>query len=198
MERFDFLCPCGALIQAGSMEALAAAKEHHGKTAHGLRPEVDQLEREVEHDESTLRKILKTLQAIDARLLRLEGEVFGIPTGVTILQKGEINNMITGVQAGGAAGNFEADPVPSTVPFPDGTLDTWTTDDPTVTLTPSATNPAQVQALVPATSTAKDFGLTVSVQMPGTPPPSPLVNTVRVPIIPAPAPVPAGVQINQV
>jgi hypothetical protein len=150
-------------------------------------------------EEDKLDRILKRLVVLEALiidvLLELKPQI--LPTGVSITQGG---SMITGVQAGGAPGLFEADPIPSTVPFPVGSTETWTTDDPTVTLAPS-TDGTQASATVPASNVAKDFGLTVSVQMPapvaGGAAPPPLTNTVRVPIIPAPAPVPTGVQINQ-
>jgi hypothetical protein len=121
-----------------------------------------------------------------------------VPTGVTIKQGG--TTMITGIQAGGAPAVFESDPIPSNIPFPPGTVDTWTCDDPNVVLAPSPTNPAQVTASTPATDTATECNLNVSTQMPAVNGvvPAPLVATVAVPIVAAPAPLPTGVTINQV
>ncbi len=141
------------------------------------------------HNEHEERKIVERLDIIIILLSKLLGLELG-PTGVSIRQLG--GAMITGVNAGGS-GTFEADPVPSTTIFPTGSVDTWTTDDPTIQLTP---NGNQVVASVPATATEADFGLTVSVQMPGGG--APLTSTVRVPIIPLPPPPPTGVVINQV
>jgi hypothetical protein len=146
-------------------------------------------------EENRERQVLEQIEHRLRKIERLLDSIFfsKIPSGVLIKQGG---NMITGVQAGGPAAIFEADPVPSTIPFPAGTVDTWTTDDPAVQLTPSPTDPSQVQVLVPATDLAVDFGLSVSTQMPGVA--SPFTNTVRVAIIPAAATLPTGVQINQV
>ena len=110
---------------------------------------------------------------------------------------------ITGINVGGN-GTFEADPVPTGTTFPSGTVDTWTADDPSITITPA--NPAdptdtQVVVGVPAGSTLTTFNLSVSVQMPpdssGTAP-APFTSTVAVPVIAAPPPPPTGVVINQV
>jgi hypothetical protein len=124
-----------------------------------------------------------------------------VPTGVSILQisKGG-TTLITGIQAGGTPSVFESDPIPSSIAFPAGTVDTWTSSDPLVTVTPSTTNPAQVTASTPATNTNTTFNLTVSTQMPAVNgvTPAPLTATVAVPIIAAPAPVPTGVTINQI
>jgi hypothetical protein len=79
-------------------------------------------------------------------------------------------------------------------------VDTWTSSDPLVVLTPSTTNPAQVTATTPATNTNASFVLTVSTQMPAVNgvTPAPLTATATVPILAAPAPVPTGVSINQI
>jgi hypothetical protein len=163
---------------------------------------------EIEEIENMERREIAALRSIEAQLQSLSDRVDDIlvllagrkvPTAVQISQGG--SNVITGIQAGGAPGVFEADPIPSNVPFPAGTTDTWTSDDPNVTLAPSTTDPTQVQASTPASNTAKDFGLTVSTQMPADSTgavPAPFTNTVRVPIIPATTAVPTGVQINQI
>ena len=154
---------------------------------------------EENRERQVLEQIQHRLHEIDRALISILSFFLKIPSGVLIKQGG---NMITGVQAGAVPAVFEADPVPSTVPFPAGTVSTWTSDDPAVVLS-AAADPSQIQAVVPATDLAKDFGLTVSTQMPAVAGvvPAPLTNTVRVPIIPAGVgggTVPTGVQINQV
>lgn len=104
--------------------------------------------------------------------------------------QGEIT-MITGINVG-SSGNFVETPVPAGSVVPAGSPEVWTTDDPTITLTPSA-DETSVVAAVPATSTAKDFGLTFTATINGTP----VSGTVRVPIIPLPPPVPTSFSIDQ-
>lgn len=126
---------------------------------------------------------------------------------------------ITGTTIGGSS-TFEADAilagVADTAGFPAGTVDTWTTDDPNITVGPD-TGPDvnetgtldQVVITVPATDTqgsapagsAPSYNLTVSVQMPtpaGGTVPAPLTMTVNVPLLSAPPAVPTGVVINQI
>jgi hypothetical protein len=173
--------------------------EAHGRP---FKSQFEEIEDRLEVIEGQLGQ-LKTLRIIEGQvkaiLVLLEPQQ---PVGVLIIQTDQGGNTmaVTGIQAGGAAGVFESDPIPSTIPFPPGTVDTWTSDDPTVVLTPSATNPAQVSAQTPATNVNKAFNLTVSTQMPavGGVTPAALTATVNVPIIPAPAPLPTGVSINQV
>ena len=111
---------------------------------------------------------------------------------------------ITGVHVGDSE-VFVANPVPEGTLFPAGTVDTWTASDPSIGLRPAndpSTDPGEsaVVASVPADSTLESFDLSVSVQMPadaaGTVP-EPLTNTVTVPVIKAPAPLPTGVAISQ-
>jgi hypothetical protein len=142
-----------------------------------------------------------------------------LPTAVVIQQvNGGIEMAITGTPAGGSS-TFEADAILNGVAdpagFPAGTVDTWTTDDPQITIGPDSgpdVNEAgeldEVVISVPASDTQGSapsgqpgsYNLTVSVQMPAvdgvTPPP--LTMTVNVPITEAPAPVPTGVVINQI
>lgn len=112
---------------------------------------------------------------------------------------------ITGTNVGGNS-TFEADAILAGVAdpdgFPAGSVDTWTTDDPTIGVGPdSGPNNSQVVISLPSGYAKPDYGLTVSVQMPtpasGTVP-APLTMTVRVPAIAAPPPVPDAVAINQV
>jgi len=142
------------------------------------------------------------------------------PNAVQINQivKGEAMS-ITGTQVGGSS-TFEADAIlnglADSAGFPAGTVDTWTTDDPNITVGPDSgpdVNEAgaldQVVITVPATDTQgsapagspPSYNLTVSVQLPtpaGGTAPAPLTMTVNVPLIQAPPPVPTGVLINQI
>lgn len=121
---------------------------------------------------------------------------------------------ITGTPAGGQS-VFEADAIlngqADPAGFPAGSVDTWTSDDPAVTLTPNqGPDGNQVQVAVPATYTQGSapagqpgsYNLTVSVQMPpttaGGTPPAALTATVNVPITVAPPPLPTGVVVNQI
>jgi hypothetical protein len=129
-----------------------------------------------------------------------------VPDGVKITQIGKKGApmSITGTNAGGQS-TFEADALLAGVAdpsgFPAGSVDTWTVDDPLVSIGPdSGPNNSQVVVSVPATDTGTSYNLTVSVQMPtpaGGTPPAPLTATVNVPIIAAAPPVPTGVTINQ-
>jgi hypothetical protein len=133
------------------------------------------------------------------------------PSGVQISQiVGGIAMSITGTPVGGQS-TFEADAILNGVAdpagFPAGSVDTWTVDDPAISVAPdSGPNNSQVVVSVPATDTQgsapagspPSYNLTVSVQMPGTPAPAPLTMTVNVPITPAPVPLPTAVAINQV
>jgi len=156
------------------------------------------------------REVLERLRRLEFKVDRLTHLVKKCcckkerPTGVEIIQLTGGTMSITGINVGGS-GTFEADPVPSTSTFPAGTVNTWTADDPSITITPA--NPAdpedtQVIVTVPSTDTNTSFNLTVSAQMPpatpGGTPPAALTNTVSVPIIPAPPQPPTGVVINQV
>ena len=126
---------------------------------------------------------------------------------------------ITGTPVGGQS-TFEADAIlngtADTAGFPAGTVDTWTTDDPAITIGPDSGPDVnqtgtldQVVVSVPATDTQgsapagspPSYNLTVSVQLPtpaGGTAPAPLTMTVNVPITSAAVPVPTGVAINQV
>jgi len=109
---------------------------------------------------------------------------------------------ITGTNAGGQS-TFEADALLAGVAdpagFPAGSVDTWTVDNPLVSVAPdSGPNNSQVVVSVPASVTDASYNLTVSVQLPGSPAPAPLTATVNVPVIPAPPPVPTGVSIAQI
>jgi hypothetical protein len=144
-----------------------------------------------------------------------------VPDGVQITQvaKGESQMSITGVPAGGSK-TFEADALLNSIAdpagFPAGTIDTWTVDDPQITIGPDSgpdVNEAglldQVVISVPIGDTQGSapagspgsFNLTVSVQMPapaGGTAPAALTNTVNVPITAPVVSVPTGVVINQV
>jgi hypothetical protein len=143
-----------------------------------------------------------------------------VPTAVQITQitKGARTMAITGTPAGGSS-TFEADAILNGVAdptgFPAGTVDTWTVDDPLITLGPDSGPDVnqtgtldQVVVSVPATDTQGSapagspgsYNLTVSVQMPAVAgvTPAPLVQVVNVPITSAPTPAPTGVVINQV
>jgi len=126
---------------------------------------------------------------------------------------------ITGTPAGGSS-TFEADALLSGVAdaagFPAGTVDTWSVDDPAITVGPDSgpdVNEAgaldQVVISVPASDTQGSapagspgsYNLTVSVQMPapaGGSAPAPLVATVNVPITAPSVAVPTGVVIAQI
>lgn len=167
------------------------------------------------------KKVLHWLEAIYFELCAIRLELKPkqqVPTGVQISQiiKGENTMAITGTPIGGSS-TFEADAILNGVAdpsgFPAGTVDTWTTDDPNITVGPDSgpdVNEAgtldQVVVSVPASDTQgsapagspPSYDLTVSVQLPGTPAPAPLTMTVNVPLIAAPPPVPTGVVINQV
>jgi hypothetical protein len=120
---------------------------------------------------------------------------------------------ITGTNVGGQS-TFEADAILNAIAdpagFPAGSVDTWTSDDPNVSIAAdSGPNNSQVVVSVPATDTQgsapagspPSYNLTVSVQMPtpaGGTAPAPLTATVNVPLIAAPPPVPTGVVINQI
>jgi hypothetical protein len=132
-----------------------------------------------------------------------------VPSAVKISQGG-FDMSITGTPVGGQS-TFEADAILNGVAdpagFPAGSVDTWTVDDPAISVAPdSGPNNSQVVVSVPATDTQgsapagspPSYNLTVSVQMPGTPAPAPLTMTVNVPITPAPVPLPTAVAINQV
>lgn len=154
-----------------------------------------------------LHRIIAELRAIIHELLP-----YRVPNAVKIRQIGG-NMAITGTPIGGQS-VFEADAILNGVAdpagFPAGSVDTWTCDDPAITLTPNlGPNGNQVGVSVPATDTqgsaasgaSPSYNLTVSVQMPtpaGGTAPAPLTNTVNVPLTPAPQPVPTGTVINQI
>lgn len=150
-----------------------------------------------------LRHILHHVRRIDQTLHKL------VPQPQFAVQISQIiggNKMpITGTNVGGSS-TFEADAILAGVAdpdgFPAGSVDTWTTDDPTIGIGPdSGPNNSQVVISLPSAYKKADYGLTVSVQMPtpasGTVP-APLTFTTRVPAIAAAPPTPDGVVINQV
>jgi hypothetical protein len=167
----------------------------------------------------TLHEILHRVRKIEQLVKRLVPRPT-IPNAVTILQiDGGTNMAITGTPIGGSS-TFEADAILNGVAdaagFPAGTVDTWTTDDPNITIGPDSGPDVnqtgaldQVVITVPATDTQgsapagspPSYNLTVSVQLPapaGGTAPAPLTMTVNVPLISAPPAVPTGVVINQV
>ncbi len=101
--------------------------------------------------------------------------------------------MITGVTKG-SQGTFTETPVPVGGALQAGDIPSWSSDDATVGLQPSADG-TSVIASVPADSTATSFNLTVNgINSQGTK----IQTTVSVPIL-APAPPPAtGFQIDQI
>jgi hypothetical protein len=155
--------------------------------------------------EYDIRRKLNRIEHLCEKILHILERPASIPTGVQITQiskQGEILMSITGTNVGGSS-TFEADALLAGVAdpagFPAGSVDTWTADDPSIVIGPdSGPNNSQVLVSLPKTYTKADYGLTVSVQMPGTPPPAPLTSTVRVPANPAPPPVPDGVVISQI
>jgi len=140
-------------------------------------------------------RLVEEIKRLRECVCRLTQVLMGFPVGVQIFQiKGETRMSITGLPAGGT-GTFESDPIPSSVPFPAGTVDTWSASDPSIIIS-TTSDPMQVLVGVPAGTTLTTFDLTVSVQMPGTPLPAPLTATVPVPVLPPV--VPTGVMINQI
>ena len=111
---------------------------------------------------------------------------------------------ITGIHVGDSE-VFVATPIPADVPFPSGTVHTWTASDPSITLRPAnspSTDPGEdaVVASVPADSELKTFELSVSSQMPPDETGAaadPLVDTKSIPVIAVAAPRPTGVAIDQ-
>lgn len=163
-------------------------------------------------NEETLHKIYGILLSINNNIIMGDKAIIAAlqPKPSTItgakISQGGFNMPITGTNAGGQS-TFEADALLNGVAdaqgFPAGSVDTWTTTDPAVSIAPdSGPNNSQVVVSVPASDTNPSYDLTVSVQMPaaGNPPvtPPPFVATVTVPIVPAPPPVPTGVMITQV
>jgi hypothetical protein len=136
-------------------------------------------EKEIEH---VLREILELLE----RVFR--------PIALQILQLGD--TMITGVPVGGS-GTFVESFVPSNAALPAGAVltVTWTSDDPNVTLAPSADG-TQVVASVAATDTATSFNLTATGASAALPAPI-TSRPVNVPILPAPPPLPTALAVNQ-
>jgi hypothetical protein len=188
----------------------------------------DRIEDRMEDSQNKLlREIVDLLnQLIDTTVLEGQAIVAAIqgqkklPTAVQISQIGKGGSMsITGTPVGGSS-TFEADAIlnglADAAGFPAGTVDSWTVDDPAITIAPDSgpdVNEAgaldQVVVSVPATDTQgsapagspPSYNLTVSVQMPtpaGGVAPAPLVMTVNVPLIAAPPPVATGVVINQI
>jgi hypothetical protein len=179
-------------------------------------PKQDEILREV----GSVMRTVNELMTIVTRIERKEDKILAIlsqnpavPDAVKINQivLGEKTMSITGTNAGGSS-TFEADAIKSGLAFPAGfpagSVDTWTTDDPLAVVGPDSgpdVNEAgaldQVTVSIPASDAAASYNLTVSVQLPagadGTVP-APLTQTVNVPIIQAPPPVPDGVTINQI
>jgi hypothetical protein len=140
-------------------------------------------------------RLVREIKLLRECVCRLSQVLMGFPIGVQIFQiKGDTSMSITGIPAGGT-GTFESDPIPSSVPFPAGTVDTWSASDPSIIIS-TTSDPMQVSVGVPAGTSLPMFDLTVSVQMPGSPAPAPLVATVPVPVLPPV--VPTGVTINQI
>jgi hypothetical protein len=154
-------------------------------------------------DRRELADIDATLRAILAVLERIY-QVLTLPQGFTISQKGY--PMITGIQVGGS-GTFQESYIPVNAALPAGASLSlvWTADDPLVTLAPDAAGDSVV-ATVPAGDTQGSapagqqgsFNLTVTGTFSGISPlPAPITGTANVPIMPAPAPLPTGLEINQ-
>jgi hypothetical protein len=176
--------------------------------------------------EATMRIANETFTVVS----RIEQEVLAIappgpsvPTDAQITQiiKGEPAMSITGTPQGGSS-TFEIDALLNGVldpaGWPAGTVDTWTTDDPSeISLGPDSgpdVNEAGALDQVVATASASaagtagagnppSYNLTVSVLMPaGTVLPAgvtnPIVKTVNVPILPPKVQVPTDGAINQI
>jgi hypothetical protein len=187
----------------------ASSKEH---PAHPLPPEQDRYTmEELHHDiqaiwgtvNATWDKVLQTWEKVNELEKDIE-EIYLIvrkccaAKGFKIIQiKSGEKCMITGIQAG-QSGTFQETPVPSNGALQAGSVPTWTTDNPDVTLTPSADGTTVVAAVAAATTT-NTFNLTVS-GVSSDPTIGNISDTVAVPILPVVVPpVPAtGFVIDQI
>jgi hypothetical protein len=97
------------------------------------------------------------------------------------------------IQAG-SSGVFEVLPLPVGTAFAQGDLPSWTADDTSLTLTPSADG-TQVTVAVPATDTNTSFNLTASYtrKVDGTT----ITDSIAVAIIPVTTPEPTSLSIQQ-